>query len=245
MMRNFLKNSLFIFAVLFLCGTASAQNSQELIFASTSRQANLMEVYVSQGCSSCPPAQDWINKFVDSPRLWKDVIPVVFHVDYWDYLGWKDIFGSPVYTGRQAEYKDKGGIRSVYTPGFVVNGKEWQGWGENKALSENNPKANILEAKLKSGRLSVSYSGAKEPLSLNIAILGFGLETKVAVGENSGRQLREEFVVLAFENRLSENNSWQIALPQNLSAKAKRYALVLWVSKKNRLSPLQAAGTWL
>ena len=70
-------------------------------FTSGDKRVSLLEVFVSQGCSSCPPAEKWINTFIHHPSLWVDVIPVVFHVDYWDYLGWKDPYARKEFSQRQ------------------------------------------------------------------------------------------------------------------------------------------------
>ena len=59
-------------------------------FASTARQTSLLELYTSEGCSSCPPAEAWLSGLKDNPGLWRDFVPVAFHVDYWNYLGWRD-----------------------------------------------------------------------------------------------------------------------------------------------------------
>ncbi|MCI0452322.1 MAG: DUF1223 domain-containing protein, partial [Candidatus Latescibacteria bacterium] len=64
-------------------------------------RASLLELYTSEGCSSCPPAEAWFSKLTASERLWKDVVPVAFHIDYWDYLGWVDVFARPEFSERQ------------------------------------------------------------------------------------------------------------------------------------------------
>jgi len=64
-------------------------------FTSTARQVNLVELFTSEGCSSCPPAEGWFSKLKQEPGLWTDFVPVAFHVDYWDTIGWTDRFASP------------------------------------------------------------------------------------------------------------------------------------------------------
>ncbi|MGR3321751.1 MAG: DUF1223 domain-containing protein [Pseudooceanicola sp.] len=80
----------------------------------------VVELFTSQGCSSCPPADAFLATL--APR--DDVIALALHVDYWDYIGWKDVFASPVYTKRQKAYAHFAGRRAVYTPQMVVQGKE-------------------------------------------------------------------------------------------------------------------------
>src|SRR5213592_2728274 len=69
--------------------TVNAQNTP-LTFQSSGKQTALIELYTSEGCSSCPPAETWLSRLKESPGLWKDFVPLAFHVDYWDYLGWGD-----------------------------------------------------------------------------------------------------------------------------------------------------------
>ena len=97
------------------------------VIESGPRQVTLVELYTSEGCSSCPRADRWISHFVDSSDLWQRVVPLSFHVDYWDYLGWKDRFSKPEFSKRQRNHKKTGNVPAVYTPGTLVNGKEWRG----------------------------------------------------------------------------------------------------------------------
>ncbi|MGB1272163.1 MAG: DUF1223 domain-containing protein, partial [Endozoicomonas sp.] len=92
------------------------------------KQATVIELYTSQGCSSCPPAEAWLSRWLDKPELWQSVIPLAFHVSYWNYLGWPDIFSDQAYDQRQKRYQTLGYSRSTYTPEFIVNGREWRGW---------------------------------------------------------------------------------------------------------------------
>ena len=66
--------------------------------------ASLLELYTSEGCSSCPPAEAWLSNLTTDARLWTDVVPVAFHVDYWDYLGWDDVFACADFSERQRDY---------------------------------------------------------------------------------------------------------------------------------------------
>jgi hypothetical protein len=87
-----------IFGLLALAGWAGAG---ELCVQSGPARAHLLELYTSEGCSSCPPAEQWFSTLKQSPRLWKQIVPVAFHVNYWDQLGWKDKLASPANTARQ------------------------------------------------------------------------------------------------------------------------------------------------
>ncbi len=218
----------------------------ELEFSSGDRQVMLIELFTSQGCSSCPPAERWLHSFVDSRELWKEVVPIAYHVDYWDYLGWRDIFASNDYSNRQRQYRLLGNISAVYTPGFVVNGQEWKGWFSRKPLPAGNELAGDLNAHLRGRHLSVTYEGgARDSLILNVAMLGFGIHTAVKAGENSGRNLPHEFVVLSHQMHHSNVANWEVELPEVNLKSGDRVGLAIWVSQKASLTPLQATGTWL
>ena len=97
-------------------GAASAQ--------STANAPAVLELYTSQGCSSCPPA----DKLLKSYAQRRDIVALSFNVDYWDYLGWKDTLGNPAFSQRQRTYARARGDGEVYTPQIVVNGKEPRCW---------------------------------------------------------------------------------------------------------------------
>jgi hypothetical protein len=84
--------------------TATRLFAESLTFESTETPVVLLELFTSEGCSSCPPADAWVSKLKTSPDLWKSVVPVVFHVDYWNGLGWPDRFSSRANTERQQHY---------------------------------------------------------------------------------------------------------------------------------------------
>jgi hypothetical protein len=97
-------------------------------YESSSRQTALLELYTSEGCSSCPPTDRWMSALENEPGLWNEFIPIALHVDYWDYIGWKDRFVSLEYSARQRQYAQEQSLKTVYTPGFVYNGNEWRNW---------------------------------------------------------------------------------------------------------------------
>lgn len=223
-----------------------AYSEETLEFSSGKEKVQLIELYSSQGCSSCPPAENWLNKFEDDKRLWKEIVPLGFHVDYWDRLGWKDPFGSREYTLRQYAHRKENNVGSVYTPGFVVDGAEWRGWFSGNSLPATNEKTGVLSAKINGGNLKVEYSQKISRLELNYAILGFDLETKVTRGENSGRTLTHDFVVLSHNRSTSGDGSWEVKLPQTSTlAKTGKYAIAVWINKPGTLEPIQATGSWL
>src|SRR3954471_14035949 len=101
-----------------------SSSAEEIVFESKPAQTHLIELFTSEGCSSCPPAEAWLSKLKSDPGLWKAFVPLAFHVDYWDRLGWRDPFASKEWTARQYRYAANWKGESVYTPGFVLDGVE-------------------------------------------------------------------------------------------------------------------------
>ncbi len=222
--------------------------AESFSFNSGDRRVALYELFTSEGCSSCPPAEAWLARLKQDPRLWKEIVPLAFHVDYWDYLGWKDRFAQQEYSARQYRYQAKGDISTVYTPGFVVNGHEWRGWFDRRNPDVADAPAGNLTVKLKGRRVTAQYQrtdSSQHPLVLNLALLGTGLQSKIIAGENRGRTLKQDFVVLRHVTMQSPDAHWQLPLPSVEKVNAKRLALAVWVSRVGDQVPLQATGGWI
>jgi len=237
-----------------LLGVTLAASADTRRIESPAERVTLIELFTSEGCSSCPPADRWLSELVDDPRLWKQLVPVAFHVDYWDYIGWPDRFASPDFSARQSSHARTGVVRSVYTPGFVVHGEEWRGWFRRPVLDlAPPPPAGILrlDVDTAAGRVDARYTAAEAvdgSLELHLAVLGFGLQTDVRAGENDGRTLRHDFVVLGHARvplaGASPRFHATAALP-GVDVAPPRRALAAWVSRVGETRPLQAAGDWL
>ena len=232
-------------------------------FSSTKNMTQVLELYTSEGCSSCPPADQWLSSWVDHPDLWQAIIPLAFHVDYWNYIGWTDRFALPAYSDRQRRYQSTGGIRSVYTPGFVLNGKEWRSWFRNRdqnQITPSNATPGILKIDISEPHFSAQFTpDAKSPTQhrsatqLHVALLGFGLNSAITAGENRGEKLQHDFVVLALKHYSTNDKNdqrdkplaWQGALPARspLQHQAQRLAWVAWISGPDQ-QPVQATGGW-
>jgi hypothetical protein len=222
----------------------------EATFESGEAQTALIELFTSEGCSSCPPAEKWLSALKSNPDLWKKAIPVAFHVDYWNHLGWRDRFSKPEFTSRQQRYATEWGGDSVYTPGFVVNGREWRDWFSGNALPASSKKVGSLRVTFsdgdKVGATFVAESTQPHALALNVALLGNDLESDVKRGENTGRKLHHDFVVLNLikMDMAKEANRWigSVALPKQ-SGDDKPTALAAWITEN--ATPIQATGGWL
>ena len=250
MMKHFLPRLLTL-TVLLACQTVThSANAQPLVFTSPLTQATVIELFTSEGCSSCPPADRWLSRFKTDPRLWKEVIPLAFHVDYWNYLGWTDKFSKPAHSERQQIYAAKGFARSVYTPGIFSNGREWRGWFRSPQLkSASDDNVGVLRVALQSQELTATFAPAQpidSPLQLNIAILGFDIHSPISRGENQGTVLNHDFVILNLRTQKEKSaHHWQINRDElNLSQKYAR-AIAVWVSASDDPTPLQATGGWL
>ena len=231
---------------LFLSFTQLAQ-SQEIEFKSGNKQVALVELYTSQGCSSCPPADMWLGELKNEPGLWSEFVPVAFHVDYWDFLGWKDSFSKKEFSSRQRLHRKQGNVKVVYTPGFFLNGKEWKRKFGRSTLSLGNETVGNLTAILSGNTLKANYDSANsiKTATLNVGVLGFGYQTPIQAGENSNRVLVEDFVLLSHSKHLSSNQTWEVTLPDNIKPSAEKYGLAIWVSDGAKLKPLQTTGGWL
>jgi len=226
--------------------TASIAETIEL--NSGKQKTTLLELYTSEGCSSCPPADRWVTNLKTDPKLWKEFIPMAFHVDYWDYIGWKDPFASQDNSNRQRRYHREKGITSVYTPGFVSNGYEWRRWFGFKQIERSHQMPGELKVSIYDGILKAEYLGKeieKMPLKLNVALLGFGLETEIQAGENEGKTLLHDFVVIGQDSQKSFNGQWTMPVPKGQKHEMTRQGIAVWVSPTDRQQPIQSVGGWL
>ena len=167
----------------------------------------LVELYTSEGCSSCPPAEKWLSQFARTPK--PGVVPIAYHVHYWDYIGWKDIYADPRNTERQQAFAQVTGARAVYTPQVVVAGRDFRLWSSDlafdatvKTAQSRKPKATIEITPRRAadgtieGHTSVSFAEAMtSPLTLVVAVTQDGVTSKPNAGENKGETLAQNFVV--------------------------------------------------
>lgn len=191
----------------------------------------LLELYTSEGCSSCPPADQWLSKLdTDATK----VTPLAFHVDYWNYIGWQDRFSKPEYSQRQRTLAaNTAGF--VYTPQFVLNGKDFRGWN-NARLSQATQRIQGQPSPVQlqldtvqsgSGELTlkatvtVTDSTLTKRADIYVALYENKLVSKVNAGENSGSELHHDYVVRdlfgaypmpttdAFKKQFNLNMAWK------------------------------------
>jgi hypothetical protein len=186
----------------------------------------VIELFTSEGCSSCPPADELVAR-VQKEISDKPVYILAFHVDYWNRLGWKDVFSSAGYTERQQQYASWLGLSSVYTPQVVVNGRaEFVGSEENtlrKSIKTNLEKPakdqlTFTDIKVSGDKASVQYhaDGETNKASLLIALVEKNATTKVQRGENGGRTLSHVQIVRQLQSvslKSSNSGTKSITLP--------------------------------
>ena len=216
-------------------------------------RVGLVELYTSEGCSSCPRAEKWLSTLTAAEGLWDEFVPVAFHVDYWDHLGWEDPFGSSRSSQRQRDYAASWANGRVYTPGFVVGGDEWRGWFAGEEIPEGDRSVvGTLTARVRDRVAEITFAGPPgepETLSAHIAVLGFGFEQSVERGENAGRTLVHDFVALHYdeENMKRGEDMWRarVRVRAPKDQVCEQYAIAVWVTHSGQPRPIQAVGGWL
>jgi len=234
-----IRHALLLVSVL---AAATAQGG-DVVFESKPARTHLIELFTSEGCSSCPPAEAWLNNLKNEPRLWQDFVPIAFHVDYWDHLGWRDPFASKIWTERQADYSARWKSGSVYTPAFVLDGVAWHNTALPPAATET---PGVLKITVNGERVVASFKPATKAgrhYEIHLARLGFGLGSDVTAGENSGRKLAHDFVVLGLTNEGMKSGVKELRLP--VTSSNSRSALAAWITEAGQIEPLQAVGGWL
>lgn len=173
---------------------------------STERQTPVIELYTSEGCSSCPPADRWISTLKN-----QGAVVQAFHVGYWDYIGWVDRFANPAFTDRQRDIAASNRLRTIYTPQLVRDGMDWRQWGGVQPIQATAPAgANISLQRLKKPTepAAASAGAANEQFVAVITpaarvrqwtaywtITEHGHSSRVQAGENRGETLKHDFVV--------------------------------------------------
>ena len=179
-----------------LCAAAMALALTPGAVAADSARPAVVELYTSQGCSSCPPADAQLGELARRG----DVVALAFHVDYWDQLGWRDRFELPVAMQRQSQYARRLGRASVYTPQMVVDGIADVVGGDRQGVSRllATPRTGVpVRITVHGDELLVSVAGATGMPEAEVTLLGYLPEALTAIGrgENSGRALREYNIV--------------------------------------------------
>ncbi|MEP7100985.1 MAG: DUF1223 domain-containing protein [Burkholderiales bacterium] len=155
----------------------------------------IVELYTSEGCNSCPPADKWLSRLKADPS----VVALAFHVDYWDRLGWKDRFASPAFTQRQTEQQRSSGARFSYTPQVIVDGADRPDWPRASIAPQGRSLAPVEVVLARDGiRIDATVkpvAGAPMRLAAYWAVTEQGHVSAVKAGENEGVTLNHDYVV--------------------------------------------------
>ena len=177
------------------------------------RTVALVELYTSEGCSSCPPADRWLSGLAGRGYTTDRVVPLALHVDYWDYIGWKDPYAKREFSQRQRKLSQLQRMALVYTPQVVLQGRDFRGWYTNAFEST----VAAINARPAGARITLELEGAAKgaldvhataeladpaqaaDAALYLAVFENRLTSRVTAGENSGRTLTHDHVVLEWQ----------------------------------------------
>jgi hypothetical protein len=241
--------SLVIVTLAALSGTAAPVRLE-----SGPERVHLIELFTSEGCSSCPPAEKWLGELRQHDGLWRRFVPVAFHVSYWDRLGWRDRFSAQAFTDRQYALAQSWNTRTVYTPCFVRNGAEWRSRDLTAVLaSAPEPAGRLVAEQADPATWRIEYTPLADRddarFEVHVAWLGGGAVSDVRAGENSGRTLQHEFVVLQLVSESLKRggapgapHATTTTIPTDSVPATPRHAIAVWVTRVGDLTPVQALG---
>jgi len=216
----------------------------------------LVELFTSEGCSSCPPADAWLRRLPAAGYGADRVVPLALHVDYWDYIGWKDRFASARYTERQRAYSAIGNARFIYTPQVVFDGRDFRGWSSTATFDEAVRAANAKPARatitvtLDERETGVSQlrvgaelpkDAARADVSLYVAAFENGQSTRVKAGENRGATLEHDYVVRQWFGPIAFDDEGRAELAERI-AHSNRGGVAAFVQSRRTGDVLQATA---
>jgi len=194
------------FVVILLSAAPAAAAITMCSAESGAMRVPLLELYTSEGCDSCPPTDRWVSSLPQRGYTSGRVLPLAFHVDYWNYLGWQDSYAKPAFSERQRAANQRNKSRVVYTPQLMLDGADYRrGLRGNDfsaritAINNQQPRAHINLAIISGPRLQVKMTFPdtidRNNVRVYIAVYENGLATDVPAGENRGKRLLHDFVV--------------------------------------------------
>jgi hypothetical protein len=207
---------------------------------SASTLTPVIELYTSEGCSSCPPADQWVST-LKTANAKGQVVAQAFHVNYWDYIGWTDRFAAPVHTVRQRQISAANRLDGIYTPQLVKNGVTTRGF--NSSITSTEParaQIQLNQTADNSFEANITPSDAQTAWTAYFTVTEHGHTSRVTAGENKGEHLAHDFVVRQYVPLGSYSGAQKLKL-STLSATAqhpRQINLVVTESKTGK--PLQA-----
>lgn len=198
------------FCVLFALSASTHAEPLAIKAESGQEKVAILELYTSEGCSSCPPADRFISRLGESARYPNQVIPLSFHVTYWDYIGWRDVYAQKAFNKRQSDIAASRRSRSIYTPQLVLDGKDVRGFGrmdrQLREINQQQPAAGIrLQAHTDNEkvvqldiRIDVTDADQRVDAALYVALFENNISSRVGAGENRGKTLEHDHIVRKF-----------------------------------------------
>jgi hypothetical protein len=195
------------------------------------RTVALVELYTSEGCSSCPPADRWLSGLAGRGHAPERVVPLALHVDYWDYIGWKDPYAKREFSQRQRKLSQLQRMALVYTPQVVLQGKDFPRWGTAAfdtavaginaqparariALEILGASSGALDAQARAELVEPTLAG---DAALYLAVYENRLSSRVTSGENNGRTLTHDYVVLEWQGPFAFGPNGQVSERRSLA----------------------------
>ena len=221
----------------------------ETVFESPKEPVRLIELFTSEGCNSCPPADAWLSSLRTSDGLWSRYVPVAFHVTYWDSLGWADRFGQKKFDTLH-ETTAANANAPVYTPGVFVAGQEWRAWRRTPLAIEGQPDrvVGVLKVEMGDAIASVTFDSPVtfSKLNVDLAWLQANQTTQVRRGENAGKNLHHEFVARTLHSAPMQMSKgiWRASFATSATDAVESQAIAVWVVDAAG-QPVQATGGWL
>lgn len=229
-----------------------AEAPQALTAVSSANRVALLELYTSEGCSSCPPVDKFMSRLKHADISDRQLIPLSFHVTYWDYIGWKDQFGKPQYDERQRKQAIMNSSRNVYTPQLMMDGGDYRRYSSfytdierinSQAAAYKLRLTVITQADSLAVELSISDSmDDRDKVVAYIALYEHDLTSDVTDGENEGERLHHDYVVRELKGPyvIKQDQSVFNTAFANSDYKIENSGIVAFIQKPKSSEVLQA-----
>jgi hypothetical protein len=257
--RSLKPGTAYTLAILAMLAFTAPGAAAQCVAESGPRRVALLELYTSEGCDSCPPADRWVSALAGRTLAPERVVTLGFHVDYWNYLGWNDPFARPEYSARQRAANQRSKARVVYTPQLLLNGADYRRGALRDdfadrlgAVNRSEPGARIslkLSAQPQGtlavlGKAVVADAAQRSATRAWLALYENNLSTEVKAGENRGKRLRHDYVVRELAGPFPVDPAGEAALNHRFRLdprwKTADLALASFVQNENTGDVLQA-----